>query len=65
MPSFSFVISRPVSRGMRQAENRSRKVSIAEDRYALLLLPALLLLLLEALLPEAWYARRRFDRRAS
>jgi Ca-activated chloride channel family protein len=47
-----------LTRGMRQAENRSRKVSIAEDRYALLLLPALLLLLLEGLLPEAWYARR-------
>lgn len=48
-----------LTRGMRQAENRARKVSIAEDRYALLLLPALLLLLLEALLPEAWYVRRR------
>jgi len=48
-----------VTRGMRQAENRSRKVSIAEDRYALLLLPAFFLLLLEALLPEAWYVRRR------
>ncbi|MDB4985618.1 MAG: hypothetical protein JWN04_796 [Myxococcaceae bacterium] len=48
-----------LTRSMRQAENRSRKVSIAEDRYALLLLPALLLLLLEALLPEAWYVKRR------
>ena len=48
-----------LTRGMRQAENRARKVSIAEDRYVLLLLPALLLLLLEALLPEAWYVRRR------
>ena len=48
-----------LTRSMRQAENRARKVSIAEDRYALLLLPALLLLLLEALLPEAWYVRRR------
>lgn len=47
-----------LTRGMKQAENRARKVSIAEDRYALVLLPALLLLLLEALLPEAWYARR-------
>ena len=44
---------------MKQAENRARKVSIAEDRYALVLLPALLLLLLEALLPEAWYAQKR------
>jgi Ca-activated chloride channel family protein len=48
-----------LTRGMKQAENRARKVSIAEDRYALVLLPALLLLLLEALLPEAWYVRRR------
>jgi Ca-activated chloride channel family protein len=47
-----------LTRGMKQAENRARKVSIAEDRYALVLLPALLLLLLEALLPEAWYVRR-------
>ncbi len=48
-----------LTRGMKQQENRARKVSIAEDRYALVLLPALLLLLLEALLPEAWYVRRR------
>jgi len=48
-----------LTRGMKQAENRARKVSIAEDRYALVLLPALLLLLLEALLPEAWYVRRK------
>ena len=48
-----------LTRGMKQAENRARKVSIAEDRYAFVLLPALLLLLLEALLPEAWYVRRR------
>jgi Ca-activated chloride channel homolog len=47
-----------LTRGMKQAENRARKVSIAEDRYALVLLPAILLLLLEALLPEAWYVRR-------
>lgn len=48
-----------LTRGMKQAESRARKVSIAEDRYALVLLPALLLLLLEAILPEAWYVRRR------
>ena len=48
-----------LTRGMKQAENRARKVSIAEDRYAFVLLPALLLLLLEALLPEAWYVQRR------
>ena len=48
-----------LTRGMKQAENRARKVSIAEDRYALVLLPALLLLLLEGILPEAWYVRRK------
>jgi Ca-activated chloride channel homolog len=48
-----------LTRGMKQAENRARKVSIAEDRYAMVLLPALLLLLLEGILPEAWYVRRK------
>jgi Ca-activated chloride channel family protein len=50
---------RTLMRGMKQAENKARRVSIAEDRYALVLLPAFLLLLLEALLPEAWHTRRR------
>jgi Ca-activated chloride channel family protein len=50
---------RALMRGMKQAENTARRVSIAEDRYALALLPAFLLLLLEALLPEAWHLRRR------
>lgn len=54
-----------LTRGMKQAENRARKISIAEDRYPLVLLPALLLLLLEALLPEAWYVRRRSEGAAS
>lgn len=46
-------------RGMKQQEQKARKVTIAEDRYALVLLPAFLLLLLESLLPDAWYRRRR------
>ena len=46
-------------RGMKQQEQKARKVTIAEDRYALVLLPAFLLLLLESLLPDAWYPRRR------
>jgi Ca-activated chloride channel family protein len=53
---------RALMRGMKQAENRARRVSIAEDRYALALLPAFLLLLLEALLPEAWLGRKREQR---
>lgn len=44
-------------RRMHQDENRSRRVTVHEDRYALVLLPAFLLLVLEALLPEAWIGR--------
>ena len=44
--------------GMKQAENRARKISIAEDRYALVLLLGFFFLLAEALLPEAFYARK-------
>lgn len=47
---------RTLMHGMKQAENKARKVSIAEDRYAWVLLAAFLLLLLEALLPESYYA---------
>jgi Ca-activated chloride channel homolog len=49
---------RTLMRGMKQAEHKARRVSIAEDRYTLALLPAFLLLLLEALLPEAWLRRK-------
>jgi Ca-activated chloride channel family protein len=45
---------RTLMHGMKQSENKARKVTIAEDRYALVLLPAFLLLLLEAVLPDAW-----------
>jgi Ca-activated chloride channel family protein len=44
---------------MAQHENETRRVTIQEPRYALALLPAFLLLVLEALLPEAWIGRRR------
>jgi Ca-activated chloride channel family protein len=50
---------RLLMRKMKQAEHKARKISIAEDRYAWVLLPAFLLLLLEALLPEAWYVVRK------
>jgi len=46
-------------RRMRQEEREARRVTVDEDRYALVLLPAFLLLLLEGLLPDAWIGRRR------
>lgn len=46
-------------RQLRQHENEARRITVHEARYALALLPALLLLLLEAILPEAWIGRRR------
>lgn len=46
-------------RQLQQHENEARRVTIHEARYALALLPAFLLLVLESLLPEAWIGRRR------
>ncbi|HEY8430404.1 MAG TPA: VWA domain-containing protein [Sandaracinaceae bacterium] len=46
-------------RRLTQHENEARRVTIHEARYALALLPAFLLLVLESLLPEAWIGRRR------
>jgi len=46
-------------RGMRQAERRARRVTVHEERYALALLPAFLLLVLEGILPTAWVGRRK------
>ena len=46
-------------RQMRQHENEARRVTVHEARYALALLPAFLLLLLEAIFPDAWIGRRR------
>ena len=46
-------------RTLQQGERESRRVTVHENRYALALLPAFLLLVLEGLLPEAWLLRRR------
>lgn len=44
---------------LRKEEQDARRVTVHEPRYALVLLPAFLLFVLEALLPEAWIGRRR------
>ena len=49
-------------RRMKQSELKARKITVHEERYAPVLLFAFLLILLEALLPEAWFRR---DRRES
>lgn len=46
-------------RQLEQTERKARRITVHENRYALLLLPAFLLLVLEGLLPEAWIIRRR------
>jgi Ca-activated chloride channel family protein len=46
-------------RRMHQEEVRAQRVTVHEGRYALVLLPAFLLIVLEALLPDAWIGRRR------
>jgi len=43
---------------MQAAERRVRRVTIREDRFALVLLPAFLLLVLEALFPDGAFRRR-------
>jgi Ca-activated chloride channel homolog len=45
-------------RRMKQTELQARKITVHEERYAPILLLAFLLLLAEALLPEAWFRRR-------
>lgn len=45
-------------RKMKQSELKARRVTVHEERYALVLLLAFLLIVLEALLPEALPARR-------
>lgn len=50
-------------RRMHQDEQRSRRVTVQEGRYALFLVPAFLLLVLEALLPDAWIGALRRRRR--
>jgi Ca-activated chloride channel family protein len=44
-------------RRMKQQELKARRITVHEERYALPLLLAFLLLVLESLLPEAWIAR--------
>lgn len=44
-------------RGMKQVELQARRVTVHEERYALVLLIAFLLIVLEALLPEAWFKK--------
>lgn len=44
---------------MKQGELKARKITVHEERYAPVLLIAFLLVLLEALLPEAIFARKR------
>lgn len=50
---------RSAMKRMKQSERDARKVTVHEPRYVLALLPALLLLLLEALLPESLIRRRK------
>lgn len=44
---------------LQASEQRARRVTVHENRFALALLPAFLLILLETILPEAWIVRRR------
>ncbi|MEM7138054.1 MAG: VWA domain-containing protein [Myxococcota bacterium] len=44
---------------LQESEQKARRVTVHENRFALVLLPAFLLLVLEGLLPEAWVVRRR------
>lgn len=44
---------------LQKSEEKARRVTVHENRFALALLPGFLLLLLETLLPEAWLIRRR------
>ncbi|MGB5694928.1 MAG: VWA domain-containing protein [Polyangiales bacterium] len=44
---------------LQASEQKARRVTVHENRFALALLPGFLLILLEAILPEAWIVRRR------
>lgn len=44
---------------LQASERKARRVTVHENRFALVLLPAFLLIVLEAILPEAWIVRRR------
>ncbi|MDD9947555.1 MAG: VWA domain-containing protein [Myxococcales bacterium] len=43
---------------MKQSELKARRITVHEERYALVLLAAFLLLVLEGLLPDAWLPNR-------
>lgn len=44
---------------LQESEQKARRVTVHENRFALVLLPAFLLIVLEGLLPDAWVVRRR------
>ena len=44
---------------LEKSEQKTRRITIHENRFALALLPAFLLLVLQALLPEVWLFRRK------
>lgn len=44
---------------LQASEQKARRVTVHENRFVLALLPAFLLIVLEAILPEAWVVRRR------
>jgi Ca-activated chloride channel family protein len=48
-------------RKMKQTELSARRITVREERYALVLLAAFLLIFLESLLPEAWIFKRRSE----
>jgi Ca-activated chloride channel family protein len=48
-------------RKMKQTELKARRITVHEERYALVLLLAFLLIVLEALLPEAWTPQPRHE----
>ncbi|MDH3200004.1 MAG: VWA domain-containing protein [Myxococcales bacterium] len=50
---------RAAFRKLQATEQKARRVTVHENRFALVLLPAFLLIVLEGLLPEAWVVRRR------
>ena len=52
-------------RRMKQGELKARKITVHEERYAPVLLIAFLLVLLEALLPEALFTRKKTEESAS
>ncbi len=44
---------------LQASEQKARRVTVHENRFSLVLLPAFLFIVLEGLLPEAWVIRRR------